>query len=91
MSICIVERDLACFEARQAKDAAIEAAIEHECLLVRSVCSVDELESVARGAEIAVLEALVERLAERRIQRAQAATAEESSADRYEEIREHCF
>lgn len=90
MSICIVERDLACFEARQAKDAAIEAAIEHECLLVRSVCSVDELESVARGAEIQVLEALVERLAERRISAAINEAARDAAASEYEG-RENCF
>lgn len=90
MSICIVERDLACFEARQAKDAAIEAAIEHECLLVRSVCSVDELESVARGAEIQVLEALVERLAERRISAAINEAARYAAASEYEG-RENCF
>lgn len=91
MTICIVSRDLARFEARQALDAAAEAAIEHEMALVRSVCSVDELESVARGAEIAVLESLVERLAERRILRAQAEAADSVAADRYEAMREHCF
>ncbi|HPC58756.1 MAG TPA: hypothetical protein PK689_07140 [Kiritimatiellia bacterium] len=91
MGICTFTRDLARFQARQAAEAEADAGLERECSLVRSICSLDELESVARGAEIAVLEALVERLAERRIQRAQAATAEESSADRYEEIREHCF
>jgi len=91
MAICIVSRDLAWFEAQQAADAAADAALEHECAVVRSICSLDELESVARGSELGVLESLVERLAQRRIERAHAATAEESSADQYEAIREHCF
>lgn len=91
MSICIFTRDLARFEAQQAADAAADAAIERECALVRSICSLDELESVARGAEIAVLESLVERLAERRILRAQAEAADSVAADRCEAMREHCF
>lgn len=91
MGICTFTRDLARFQARQAAEAKADAGLERECALVRSICSLDELESVARGAEITVLEALVERLAERRILRAQAEAADSVAADRYEEMREHCF
>lgn len=91
MGICTFTRDLARFQARQATEAEADASLERECALVRSICSMDELESVARGAEITVLEALVERLAERRILRAQAEAADSAAADRYEAMREHCF
>lgn len=88
MDICPFSRDLARFEAQQAADAA---ALERECALVRSICSYDELESVAGGMDLMVLDQLVERLAIRRIQGAQAAAADEISADRYEAMQEHCF
>lgn len=91
MDICHFSRDLARFEAKQAAEAEADAILERECSLVRSICSFEELESVAEGGEIGVLERLVDRLAYLRIQRARAEAEISAASDRFRELQETCF